>query len=182
MNIFYRIGAAGVAFATAMSMGTSAQAATANATATAEVLQALTLVSDGNDLDFGTMVVSGAGTVALDVTNNRTCSVNITCSGTTSVAGFNVTGSANKSVTVVLPGAATVLRHSTWTVADPTKEIELANFVTDAPLVAGPPAYNAIVLDGSGAGSFVVGGEITLDGTEIAGVYSGTFTVTADYT
>ena len=59
-----RFGAAGIAMFAAIGMGSAAHAQSATADATAEILDALTLTAD-NELDFGTMVVSGAGTCLL---------------------------------------------------------------------------------------------------------------------
>lgn len=193
-----RFGAAGVALAAALSMTSVAHAQDSDtATATAEVLQALTVVSDGSDLDFGAMVVSGAGTVSLDADGNFDCTdTDIVCSGTTSVAHFDVTGTADKFVTINLPSTTVELRHSAYDATDPTLSgpdyvIELDGFVsnnayynntvdpTDPTIILSE--WYELQLDASGDGAFDVGGEITFDGSEVAGVYSQDFTVSVEY-
>lgn len=193
-----RFGAATAALAAALSMSTVAHAqASDTATATAEVLQALTLASDGSDLDFGSMVVTGAGVVSLDADGNFDCTdADIVCSGTTSVAGFDVTGTASKNVTINLPSATVELRHTDYDATDPTLSgadyvIELDSFDSNSayynnttdpldPTIITSEWYE-LQLDASGDGSFDVGGAITFDGSEIAGVYSADFTVSVEY-
>ncbi|MBD3729865.1 MAG: DUF4402 domain-containing protein [Sphingomonadales bacterium] len=195
----FRFGAAGVALAAAFAMSTAAQAAdSATATATAEVVQALTLVKD-TDMDFGKVVVAGAGTVDVATDGSATCSANITCYSTTSAADFSITtGSIGKSVTVNLPtGPIDLIRAGA---VDPgtgfaaADKIELDGFVTDATsndildtdgvTVLGQYYTVTLVDDGSGNGSaaFSIGGTITLDGSEVEGVYSNTFDVSVEYT
>ena len=59
-----RFAAAGVAMCAAMGMSSAASAQDATATATAEILEALQLTNT-NALDFGTLVVDGAGSVTI---------------------------------------------------------------------------------------------------------------------
>lgn len=171
MNKNFRFGAVGVALVASMGMGSAAHAASATATATAEVLQALTLNSDGTVLDFGTLVVPGAGTAVVNASNVRSCTGAVVCSGTTSTAGFNLTGTASKPVTVTLPTTPVVL--STAGGGTAATEITLDTFTASA---------TSVTLDATGNGAFTVGGTIHMDGSEVAGIYSGTFTVTANYT
>ena len=181
-----RFGAAGVAIAAALSMTSVAQAQSADATATAEVLQALTLdLQAGTSLDFGSMVVNAGGSVSLAADGTLDCSdANIICSGTTDVAGFDVTGSAGENVRINLPASVDLL-HTAWTpLSGGEHVIVLDSLVTDGTLITpgvGSPYYQ-VALDGvTGAASFNVGGTITMDGTEVAGVFSETFTVTVEY-
>lgn len=193
----FRMGAAGIAIAAAFSMASAAQAAdTATATATAEVVQALTLQKDA-DMDFGKVVVAGAGTVDLATDGTPTCSANITCYSTTSAADFSITtGSIGKSVTVNLPSATDLIRVGAvdpgtgYAAAD---KIELDTFTTDATSnnildgggnVIGQYYTVTLADDGSGNGSaaFSIGGTIHLDGSEVEGVYQNTITVSVEYT
>lgn len=173
-----RFGAAGAAIAAALGMASVANAAdNADATATAEVLSALTLeVAAGTKLDFGSMVVSGAGTVALAADGTLTCTdPDVICSGTTSVPTFNISGGTiNKAVTVTLPTGTVNLLRSGGAPANASDVIVLGSFVDDT-------TAGEVTLDGSGAGSFDVGGTITFDGSEVPGVYSGTFNVSVAY-
>lgn len=170
-----RIGAAGIAMFAAMGMSNVAHADTATADATAEVLDALVLTNNGA-LDFGTMVVSGAGNVVLAADGTLDCTdPDIVCSGTTNVAGFDVAGTAAKDVTVNLPAASVPLRHPSYTPATAAQhEITLDTFTSTA-------TGGQVTLDATGAATFDVGGTITLTGSEAAGVFSGQFDVSVEY-
>ncbi|QIQ87484.1 DUF4402 domain-containing protein [Erythrobacter sp.] len=172
-----RFGAAGIALFAAMGMSNAAFAQeTANATATAEVLDSLTL-NNSAGLDFGTMVVDGAGTVSLAADGTLDCSAaDIVCSGTSSVAAFDVTGTANKAVTINLPTGDIDLNHPDLSAASLPGQhtIVLNAFVSSE-------AGNEITLDGAGDGNFTVGGTITFDGNEAAGIYTGSFDVSVEY-
>ncbi|MHA7820612.1 MAG: DUF4402 domain-containing protein [Erythrobacter sp.] len=173
-----RFGAAGIAMFAALGMGTAAHADTATADATAEVLDALVLTNN-TALDFGTMVVSGAGVVTLASDGTLTCTdPDVVCSGTTSVANFDVEGTANKAVTINLPAASVELRHPSYTAATAAQHaIVLSTFTSSENGGSGPE----VTLDGTGDGTFDVGGTITLDGSEEAGVFDGTFDVSVEY-
>lgn len=180
MTKTFRCGVA--AIATFAAMGTAAQAQdTASADASAEVLDALVLTNNGS-LDFGAMVVSGAGTVSLDAANALTCTdTDIVCSGTTSVAAFDVEGTANKAVTINLPTGTINLRHPNYNASTSTGEhtIELGSLVSsDNNATSGDPE---VTLDGTGDASFTVGGTITIDGSEEAGLFEGSFDVSVEY-
>lgn len=175
-----RFSAAGIAMFAALGMGSVAQAQdSASADATAEVLSALTLLNDGGALDFGTMVVSGGGVVTLAADGTLTCSdPDIICSGTTGVAGFTVTGTANNDVTINLPTGSVELRHPSFTPATSAQHaIELGGFTSSENGGSGPE----VTLDGTGSATFDVGGTITLDGSEEAGQFDGTFDVSVEY-
>lgn len=177
-----RLGAATIALTAAMGMTTVAHADNADATATAEVLEALTLdLQTGTSLDFGAMVVSGSGTVSLAADGTLDCAAtDIVCSGTTGVPTFDVSGTASKAVTVSLPTADIELRHSAYTPTSGGEHVILLNgFESDAAdNAAGDPE---VTLDASGDGSFSVGGTINLDGSEEAGIFTGLFNVSVEY-
>lgn len=175
-----RISAAGVAMAAAMGMSSVAHADNADATATAEILEALTLdLQTGTSLDFGAMVVSADpgvdSTVSIAADGTLDCSdANIVCSGTTGVPTFDVGGTASKAVTISLPTADVDLTHTNG-----VNTVVLSSFVTDAAdNAAGNPEVN---LDASGAASFSVGGEITIESDDPAGIYTGSFNVSVEY-
>lgn len=174
----FRYSAAGIAMFAALGMGSVAHADTATADATAEVLDALVLTNT-TALDFGTMVVSGAGAVTLAADGSLTCTdPDIVCSGTTGVAGFSVDGTANKAVTINLPAASVELRHPSYTAATAAQHSIILDTFTSSENGAGGPE---VTLDGAGDATFDVGGTITLDGTEEAGVFDGTFDVSVEY-
>ncbi len=179
MNKTIRFSAASIAMFAAIGMGSVAHADTATADATAEILDALVLNNDGGSLDFGTMVVSGGGVVTLAADGTLTCSdPDIVCSGTTGVAGFSVEGTANKAVTINLPTGSVELRHPSYTPATSAQHaIELSTFTSSENGGTGPE----VTLDGAGDATFDVGGTITLDGSEEAGQFDGTFDVSVEY-
>lgn len=175
MKKFIRIAASGVALASAMGMSSVAHADNADATATAEILEALTLdLQTGTSLDFGDMVVSGPATVSLAADGTLDCSdADVTCVGTSGVPTFDVGGTASKAVTVNLPTSATM------THTNGTDTLTVNNFVSDAAdNAAGDPE---VTLDAAGDASFSVGGEIDVDASTTAGVYTGTFNVSVEY-
>jgi len=172
-----RFGAAGIALFAAMGMSNAAFAQTsATADARAEVLDSLTITNTAG-LDFGTMVVDGAGSVTLEPDGTLDCSdPDLVCSGTSTVAAFAVTGTANKDVTVGLPTGDIELLHPGFIgAANPDEfRITLNTFVSSTGL--------SVLLDGAGEASFTVGGTITLDAVQAAGIYTGAFDVTVEYT
>lgn len=187
MKKFLRFGAASAVVAASLGMSTVAQAQdSASADAFAEILTALQLELDaGSKLDFGAMVVTGAGVVSLDaVTGTLDCATtSIVCSGTTEVAAFSITaGTAGKGVTINFDTPSVTLLRSGGTAGDAADELELDNFNSDATLVADVAGdYYEVTLGAGGLGSFQVGGDLTFDGTEVAGVYDGTFDVSVEY-
>lgn len=142
--------------------------ATTDATARVEILKGLTLTSTQN-LDLGTVVLSGAGAWSADVSIDRAgvfdcdgASGNVTCSGTPQEASYDVTGSAGYDVDID-SGAVT-----------------LTNAAADT-LTLTPDHDDFVTLDASGAYSFGVGGSVTVTDATPDGVYTGTFAVTAEY-
>jgi hypothetical protein len=148
-----------------------AQAAspTTQATATARVYRPLT-IAFGQNLDFGTIVLSGAGAwsgevVNLSQVNALTCGggTNLTCSGAHQVATYHLVGSDNADVTVSSPGF---------------------NLTGPGTLAFTPNFTSAVNLGANGSTTGVnisLGGQITLASNTPEGVYTGTFAVTADY-
>jgi len=171
-----RFGAAGIALFAAMGMSNAAFAQTsATADARAEVLDSLVLTNTAA-LDFGTMVVNGGGSVDLAPDGTLDCGdPDIVCSGTSTVAAFDVEGTASKEVTINLPTADIELRHPGFAGGPNQDEfrIMLNTFVSST--------GTTVMLDGAGQGSFNVGGTITLDAVQQAGIYTGTFDVTVEY-
>ena len=175
-----RTGAAAVAMFAALGMGTAAHADTATADATAEVLAALELTNTA-PLNFGTVVLNAAstgGTVDVDVAGFRTCGGDVICGpgGAEQAAGFTIVGAPGTNVGVFVQDlvANPVSLTHTGNVGSANAEhnIELTALVDS--VGGGGPGF-------PGTADFTVGGTITLDGTEIAGVYEGTFDVTVAY-
>jgi len=95
-----------------------------------------------------------------------TCPANVTCSGATTVAIYNVAGSNQQVVRISVPNVTLVNQ------LDSTKSLILT-----------PDNQATVTLTNSGnPGTDVnIGGSITVNSTTPGGTYVGTFNVTADY-
>lgn len=145
-------------------------AATQTAQVSANVVKPLVLAML-QSLDLGTITV-GAGTwsnatVSISKAGVFSCgNVNLTCTGATQVARYNVEGSNNQTVKITVPNVTLVNQ------SDASKTLTL---VVDSPASviltnSGPPGTN-----------FSIGGSITLNSNTAAGTYAGTFNVTVNY-
>ena len=160
--------AAAVAALTVSATPALAANATQNATATARIIKPLSLTSIQN-LDLGsiTLVGSGSTTVGINQLGTLSCPAgNVTCSGSTQVAVYKVTGTNNQSVTVSAPDFDLVNQ------SDNTKKLLLD---VDA------PASVNLGNSGSTGTNFNIGGAVTVDGATVEGTYVGTFAVTVNY-
>lgn len=148
----------------AAAMGaSSAQAATGTGTATAKVLLPLTVTSTA-DLDFGVIVPgTSAATVVVSTAGAVSCGVT-TCIGTPNAGAFNVTGTADQVVTVA---AGT----GPFSVASGSNSMGVGTLTFSA---------STVTLTG-GAGSFNVGGTLSVGANQAAGDYTGNYTVTVNY-
>lgn len=181
MTKMFRTAAAGVALFAAVGMGSAAHAQVSeSADATAEILAALQLTNDAA-LDFGSIVLnatSTGGTVAVNGGGFRTCSGDVICGpgGAEQPATFTVTGAANSNIDVTVqdlvanPVSLTHTANAGSTNAE--HNIELVSLEDGS--LGGFTTF-------SGNESFNVGGTISLDGSEIAGTYQGSFDVTVSY-
>ena len=159
------------AFALA-AIGTAAPARAAPpvATVAAQVVKPLTLKWVQN-LDLGTVVLgpgtwSGA-TVGISRAGVFSCTnANVTCTGATMAAQYNVTGTTNQTVRITAPNVTLVNQ------SDSTQTLTL---VVDSP--------GTVVIPNAGKKGvdFSLGGSIALSSSTPGGVYSGTFNVTVDY-
>ena len=146
-----------------------AHAETVNAEVKAKVVKPLALKAL-QDLDVGTLVLSPGNwtgaTVSLSRSGALTCPANVTCSGATQVAQYNLSGTNKQTVVISAPDVSMVNQ------ADPSKTLTL--------VVHGP---GTIILQNSGeqGTNFPLGGSITVDSTTAGGTYAGTFEVTAEY-
>lgn len=160
-----------VVAAAAVSVGLAppASAASVNARAKAKVIKPLTLKSI-QDFDLGTLILSAGDWSGSTVTLSRegvlTCPANLTCSGATQVAVYNVSGSQGQTVVINAPDVTMVNQ------ASPGDTLTL--------IVDGP---GTLTLSNSGARGldFPLGGSIAVDSTTAGGDYVGTFEVTAEY-
>ena len=123
------------------------------------------------DLDLGTIVL-GPGTwsnatVGISRAGVFSCTnTNVTCSGATKVAQYNVVGTNNQVAKITAPNV--ILTNQ----SDPTKTLTLT---VDSP--GSVPIPNS----GQPGVNFSLGGSITVSSTTAGGLYSGTFNVTVDY-
>lgn len=172
MSKFLRLtalAAAGLAF-TATQAAAAPVNATVDASAKARILRPLQLTSTQN-LDLGTIVLAGSGTYSSTVSISKTgvfnCdgnSGNVACSGTATVAIYNVSGTKSQPVTIAA-GNVTLAGSN------------------GGSLTLTPDFNSTVNLTNSGAPgtNFNVGGSITVTNSTTDGVYTGTFAVTADY-
>ena len=166
---------AGAVIAAAMA-STGAQAATATATAKVEILTPVTIAKT-SDLDFGLIATSGAGSVVVNESSAaKSCTGSVICVGTTGVlAAFDVTAAAAQAITVSVGNASLV--GPTGSVAMPAALRISGTGVTVTGAGLNTGTFTSAVL----AKSIKVGGTVTVGATQLAGVYTGSFTLTADY-
>jgi len=133
------------------------------------LLSPLSVLKQG-DLDFGTIIVSAAGTAVVDpVSGSLTTTGGATKSGTAAhPALFTGTGSKNSVVHIRIPttpitvtrvGGTQTMTVSNWTLdGDPNRKI--------------PPGS---------VFNFQVGATLNVNANQVAGTYNGTFNVTVQY-
>ena len=138
--------------------------------ATARIIRPLSLTSTGS-LNFGTIVLNGVTanrTVALSSGNVLNCaggSLELQCSGATSVPTYNVRGTNGQVVTVIKTAS------------------NLTNSTDGSTLSMTPSGAASVTLTNSGAPGFDfnIGGSIVIGTATTDGVYSGTVNVQVDY-
>lgn len=139
-------------------------------TATARIIRPLTLSATGS-VNLGTIVLNGVTanrTVALSAGNVLDCgggTAELACSGTTSVATYNVQGTNNQVVQIIKTAS------------------NLTNANDGSTLSFTPLGQNTVTLTNSGApgNNFAIGGSIVIGSGTTDGVYSGTVDVKVDY-
>jgi len=154
--------------------------ATVGATSAGAKLIVPMTLTQTSPLHFGTInVLSGAGgTVELPSNSTtRIFSAGVAASTVAPVAknaAYNVTGTKNVTYALTLPATITVT-ETLGTAATMTIDALTARFngaVADA---------ITSTLSAAGTDSFTVGGTLTVDPSQVAGIYAGTFPVTVDY-
>jgi hypothetical protein len=151
-------------------LGTPVQGATVSAAVNAAPVKPL-VITKLQDLDLGTVTL-GPGvwsnaTVSISQAGVLNCgSANLTCTGATQPAQYNVQGSNRETIRISAPNVTLVNQNDT------TQTLIL---VTNAPA--------SLVLTNSGfpGSDFSIGGSVSLNSTTSGGTYVGTFNVTVDY-
>ncbi|AWG20480.1 hypothetical protein FFWV33_02510 [Flavobacterium faecale] len=166
------------------SFASTANAQTSAATTTnagAVLLKAMTL-SQTAPLHFGSnvLVTNAGGTVVLPSNSStRTYTGGVATSAATPTAtnaAYNVTGTALETYALTLPTTTTVT-HTT--VASGVYQMD----ITDMKARFNGAGSDAVTstLSSSGTDSFTLGGTLTVQASQIGGVYAGTFNVSIDY-
>ena len=139
-------------------------------TISASVTKPLTL-SWVQNLDLGSIAL-GPGTwsgavIGISRSGTLSCAnANVTCSGTSTVARYQVTGSNNQVARISAPNVTLVNQ------SDPARTLLLT---------VDSPGSVALPNSGQPGAIFSLGGSLTLSSETVSGVYSGTFNVTVDY-
>jgi hypothetical protein len=137
----------------------------------AKVIAPISLVNTGSqNLDFGTISrssVSGSVTVTPSGQRSSTGGVSILSSSLFYSAPFSVSGENNASFNLTLPDNDDVKMTRTGG----TEEMEVTNFTHNS----------GLVLSSSGTATFSVGATLSLDADQVAGDYTGSFSVTVAY-
>ena len=155
-----------------------AQAATptSQATANARILTPLSITWNNTNLNFGDIVLDTnpfTATVRVPFDGSAiVCPAPLTCSGTTSVASYNVTGTIGQLVHVDTPDVQMDRLGGGGSIM--VRLLAANNLAPSA--VAGD-----VLLPNSGTADVAIGGEFDLTETTPDGVYQGDFNVTADY-
>ena len=145
---------------------TGAQAATQTANAEVKIVAAVQLAQ--NDiLDFGIIASGGAAATVIMPTgsNTRTCGTGLTCAGTARRGRFTVSGATTGYVVAI---------------NIPTTTISLSAGGGNAMSVSLVPSTTSFSSTGVPV-EFFVGGTLSVGANQVAGNYTGTYAVTADY-
>ena len=153
-----------------ISFGWAQSTADATNTANATVASSITATA-GQTLEFGSMTVGASGgTVTVDPSGTRTSTgADLQPFGIGyRAATFDVSGSANYTYAITLPGSVTI------TNTGGTGETMTVDSWTSTPSGNG-------TLDGTGNQTVQVGATLNVGANQAVGTYSGTFTVTFAY-
>lgn len=168
--------------------GMMAQSNSMTGTAKAEIRKPLVIINDPlitpgtNALNFGFVAPgSAAGTVTLSTTNVSSTTGGVTVSPpvTTSVASFEISGSAGKAYAVTFGAASVTINGISGNALTNTATMTVDGFKV-RPVSQGADQLTGI-LDGTGKDKFAVGGTLHVAPTQDEGQYEGTFQVMANY-
>jgi hypothetical protein len=151
-------------------------------TAGAVLIQAMTLTQTA-PLHFGSIVLTDASGGTVELPSNSTTRVftgaGVATSAATPVAtnaAYNVTGTINETYALTLP-ATTTVTLTTASAGVKTMTITLMTARFNGALADAVTS----TLSATGTDSFTVGGTLTVQANQVAGIYAGTFNVTVDY-
>jgi hypothetical protein len=166
---FLRLAAALLAALSAMPSAAIAAPARATGTATIDLLSPLT-IQKLQDLDFGTVAVTAAGTAVIDPMANSISTTGglVAAGGTPHAALFRGAASQNSVVNIKLPKQPIALTR-----VGGTETVTVSNFTLDGPTKR--QMAQATTFD------IKVGATLTVPAGQMAGQYTGTFDVTAQY-
>ena len=156
--------AAGIAALSACIYTTAISAATGTATASANVVQALVVTETNAGMNFGGVSESGGGTITLNIDGTRTAGA-----GTDALAGggnvqgiYTITGADTKTYTLTFPASVTVSNGGN------TMTVNNFNHDADGTALSTGEVFN-------------LGADLHITGGQVAGAYSGTYTITVEY-
>lgn len=165
------ISAGAVAALALTSAPAAATPVSASANAHAHIYRPLTIAQKA-DMDFGTIVLSGTAPYTDTLTVNSSGTVggcnDVTCSGTTSAGVFTLTGTKNSTAAISLASSTITLTGSNS--ASDTLSLSLT-----------APTTVALGTTGNTGTDFAVTGSMQVKDTTPDDLYTGSFTVNADY-
>jgi hypothetical protein len=141
----------------------------ANSSGKAVILKSLSVLKQ-TDLDFGSLIVSGAGTAVVDPVSGATTTTGpVTPTGNPGhAAQFTATGTKNSIVIIRVPNAPVTLTR-----VGGTETMTVSTWTLDGPVNRKIPLNNAF--------NFAVGGTLNIAAGQVDGTYTGTFTVQVNY-
>ena len=160
-----KLGIASIAIIVAVALPGVAEAAQITAATSANIVKPVQLTKL-QDMDFGTLLVenyTGTRNVVMSRTGSLTCPAEITCSGATKQARFNVQGTNRMVVLITVTSTG------------------LVNGGTTIPFAPDAPASVTLTNSGAPGSDIDAGGTLTINGAAPGGLYSGTLVITADY-
>jgi hypothetical protein len=153
----------------------SAKAATSNLTVDAVIVEAISLDCASTPLDFGNLDASAAAVITMSTAGARSSTVPaaLVAGGSPGAGVCSIDGADGLVVDVNIPNT---------TITNGTDTLTVNNY-TFAGTGAGTtdPNNHTVTLQAGGAQDYSIGGDLTLAGTESAGNYTGTTTVTVTY-
>lgn len=164
MNTTARLSLIAALLAGAGMFSSSAMAATTTGTANATVVTPVA-ISQATALDFGTFAAVTGGTVVVSAAGARSATGTVFLSpvNTGSAAAFTVTGAGTLGFAVTYPATFNVTHTNTIN--------------TMAVVVSGATTGTLV----AGSATLPVGGTLTVASGQLAGSYSGTYTMTVEY-